>query len=535
MNSSEPKLLRVAAYARVSTDHEDQLNSLAAQRVYFDNYIKEHTEWNNAGIFADEGLSGTSTNRPEFHRMINLAKAGGIDLILTKEVSRFARNTVDTLSITRELKNMGVGVLFLTDNIDTRDNDGEFRLTIMASVAQEESRKISQRTRWGQTQAMKRGVVFGNNSLFGYHVSKGKLTIHPEQAEVVRLVYHKFLVEGKGSHIIARELTEAGYASPLRGMNPWSSTAILRILRNEKYTGDLLQQKYRTTDYLSHRKIPNDGTEPMLLLKNHHEAIISHEMFQQAQEELERRHSLMQDKRCYSSRHWYSGKIFCGHCGSPFKARTSKRKSGQRYRRFDCRNRSERKTEKCPMRGFNGQWLELCGQYVLSQLSLDRDAIIGEILHDLQTLRETGDGSAEHKQDYTKEIQRQQTRRDRALEAYLDGDISKEAWIRQSERCDAELARLEKQRLEAEKLTASVKSSAARYAEIRARLEQELDGGPSVLDEIIEKIVVQEDCFHIYVRELPIYFSLTVESQGSGLSYRSSVTSCSTLPREAGT
>ena len=175
--------LRVAAYCRVSTDKEDQRNSLAAQQAFFLHYIEEHPGWVLVGVFADEGLSGTSVKRrPQFTGMIQRAMAGEIDLILTKEVSRFARNTVDTLQITRQLKANGVGVLFLNDGIDTRDNDGEFRLTIMASVAQEESRKVSERTRWGQLQAMRRGVVFGNNSIYGYTLRGGQLTVEPEQA-----------------------------------------------------------------------------------------------------------------------------------------------------------------------------------------------------------------------------------------------------------------------------------------------------------------------------------------------------------------
>ena len=167
--------LRVAAYCRVSTDKEDQRSSLAAQQAFFQSYIQTRPGWVLVEVFADEGLSGTSAKRrPQFTRMVRQAMEGEIDLILTKEVSRFARNTVDTLQITRQLKARGVGVCFLNDNIDTRDNDGEFRLTIMASVAQEESRKISERTRWGQLQAMRRGVVFGNNSIYGYTLQTGR-------------------------------------------------------------------------------------------------------------------------------------------------------------------------------------------------------------------------------------------------------------------------------------------------------------------------------------------------------------------------
>ena len=328
----------MAAYCRVSTDKEDQLHSLAAQRAYFTQYIQAQPGWVAAGIFADEGLSGTSvSHRPQFHRMLQQAEAGQIDLILTKEVSRFARNTVDTLRITRDLKARGVGVFFLNDNIDTRDNDGEFRLTIMASVAQEESRKISQRTRWGQAQAMKRGVVFGNDSLFGYLLSGGRLTVIPEQAAIVRGIYHKFLEERKGTYVIARELTEAGIDPPLHPGHPWSSTAVLRILRNEKYAGDLLQQKYCTLDYLSHRKVPNEGHLPQVLLQDHHEAIVPRETFLAVQEELARRHGLAQEGKRFSARHWYSGKVRCGCCGKNFTVKTTKGRNGKVYRRFVCR------------------------------------------------------------------------------------------------------------------------------------------------------------------------------------------------------
>lgn len=165
--------LRVAAYCRVSTEKEDQLHSLAAQQAYFEGYIARHG-WRCAGIFADEGLSGTTLRRPRFAELLRLARSGAVDLILTKEVSRFARNTVDALQVTRRLREQGVGVIFLSDGIDTRDNDGEFRLTIMASVAQEESRKISERTRWGQLQAMRRGVAFGNDTVYGYALRAGR-------------------------------------------------------------------------------------------------------------------------------------------------------------------------------------------------------------------------------------------------------------------------------------------------------------------------------------------------------------------------
>lgn len=530
-SSSEMGKVRVAAYCRVSTEKEDQINSLETQRTFFDSYINQRPDWSLVNVFADEGLSGTSmSRRPEFRRMIDLAKAGEIDLIITKEVSRFARNTVDTLTVTRELKTLGVGVIFLNDGIDTRDNDGEFRLTIMASVAQEESRKISERTRWGQAQAMKRGVVFGNDSIYGYNLRNGQLTVDPEQAEVVRIIYHDFLTERKGTYSIARELTEAGIDPPMRPGGVWSSTAVLRILRNEKYTGDLLQQKFHTLDYLSHRKVPNPGEVPQILLRDHHEAIISREMFDQAQEELARRHALLGDKKRFSARHWYSGKVVCGDCGSTFTVKRTRR-NGKEYARLICRgSTSARCGGTCRMRGVSLRMLETSARYVLAQLSLDREAMVKELLDDLQALRQNGSGTAQDEEKIRQAIHRQTARRDRALEAYLDGTISKEDWTRQAQKCDAELTRLNAQLAEWETLVASLELSREKYDTIRTLLKDELNGGPSVLEEVIEKIVVQRDSFVITVRDLPVSFNVEAQGVGSGPSYRVEVTACKAIP-----
>ena len=278
-------MLQVAAYCRVSTDKEDQANSFEAQQRYFREYIQRQPDWELQGIYADEGFSGTSTNkRVEFNKMLHAAELGQIDLIVTKEVSRFTRNTVDALQITRELRRRGVGVLFLNDSLDTRTNDGELRLTIMSSVAQDESRKTSERSKWGQMRSMEKGVVFGG-SLLGYDVIGGKMTVNPEGAEVVRLIFHKYLQERKGCSTIARELREAGIFSS-KGNCLWSSATVTKILKNEKYCGDLIQKKTYTPDYLTHEKKYNHGKEPLVELKDHHEPIIDRETWQAVQREL---------------------------------------------------------------------------------------------------------------------------------------------------------------------------------------------------------------------------------------------------------
>ena len=306
--------LRVAAYCRVSTAQDDQLHSLAHQQQYFRAYISRRPDWELVEVYADRGLSGTTVRRPAFQRMIAAAQAGEIDLILTKEVSRFARNTVDALAQTRALRRRGVGVVFIEDNIDTRQNDGEFRLTIMASVAQEESRKTSERVKWGQRRSMEQGVVFGSGRIYGFDLRAGQLTVRPDEAAVIRRVYHKFLHEGKGTFVIARELTAAGIPPPRAQGKPWSSTMVLRLLRNEKYCGDLLQKKTCTPDFLDHKPVKNTGQETQVYLRGHHEAIVPRAQFEAVQRELARRAQPRAPR--HSARYWCSGRVVCAACGS---------------------------------------------------------------------------------------------------------------------------------------------------------------------------------------------------------------------------
>lgn len=278
---------RVAAYCRVSTDKADQNHSFESQKRYFREYIERNSNYSLYRIYADEGITGTNVkNRISFKNMIEDAKNGKFDLILTKEISRFARNILDSIYYTRELKRYGVGVLFMNDNIYTMDSDAELRLAILASIAQEESRKTSERVKWGQKRRMEQGVVFGR-SMLGYDVQNGKMTVNKEGAEIVRRIFHAFAEEGKGYAEIARELGAAGIP-PMRA-EKWNGTVIMRILKNEKYVGDLVQKKTYTPDYLSHEKKYNRGAEALVIIKDHHEPIVSRALFQKAAERLSRK------------------------------------------------------------------------------------------------------------------------------------------------------------------------------------------------------------------------------------------------------
>jgi site-specific DNA recombinase len=265
-----------------------------------------------------------------FNQMIHDAHMGCFRLILTKEVSRFSRNILDTIIYTRELKELGIGVLFMNDGINSMEPDAELRLSIMGSIAQEESRKTSSRVKWGQTRRMEQGIVFGR-SLLGYDVKNGHLTICPEEAKIVQLIFHKYGVEKKGTTTIARELREEGYRTH-RGNIKWSNSHIIKILKNEKYVGDLIQKKTITPNYLTHAKKYNHGEEEFVVIPNHHIPIIQRDLWDLVQLEIKKRDRHGTIKTGHSNRYLFSGKIKCGECGASFISRKKKRQNGTFYR-----------------------------------------------------------------------------------------------------------------------------------------------------------------------------------------------------------
>ena len=327
-------MISVCCYCRVSTDKDDQANSFEAQQRYFRELIQSHSDWNLFQVYADEGITGTSTNRrAAFQQMIEDAEAGRFRLILTKEVSRFSRNILDTISYTRQLKSLGVAVLFVTDGINTMDPDAELRLSIMATMAQEESRRTSGRVTWGQTRQMERGIVFGR-SLLGYDVRNGALIVNEYGAEIVRRIFEQYALEGLGTTAIAGQLRRAGVQT-VRGNRNWTAHSIVRILKNEKYVGDLIQKKTYTPDYLTHQKKQNRGEIPQIILKNHHTPIISRELWDLTQAKLQSNNKHT-DAGVYSGPSPLSGKIRCRNCGKAFISRTKYRKDGSSYKRWCC-------------------------------------------------------------------------------------------------------------------------------------------------------------------------------------------------------
>ena len=320
----ELKKKRVAAYCRVSTDQEEQLSSYEAQVNYYTNYIEKHPDYEFAGIYADEGISGTTTKkREQFNRMIEDCKAGKIDMIITKSISRFARNTLDCLNFVRQLKDLGIGVTFEKENIFTLDSKGEVLLSILSSLAQDESRSISENSTWGIRRRFEQGKLHVNHTKFlGYDKDKnGNLVVNEKQAKIVRRIYKEFL-DGKGANRIARDLELGGVAN-WNGKAKWYEGSIRKMLTNEKYKGDALLQKTYTVDFLSKKRADNNGEVPQYYVEDSHPAIIDKEMWEAVQLEMERRRNFalqygIQKLEYATTSNPFAGRVICGSCGQVF-------------------------------------------------------------------------------------------------------------------------------------------------------------------------------------------------------------------------
>lgn len=347
--------LRVAAYCRVSTEQEEQQNSYQVQIAYYTDLINRKKEWTLAGIFADEGISGTQTKkRTEFNRMIRMCKNKKIDLVITKSISRFARNTVDCLEYVRQLKDLGIGVIFEKENINTLTMTSEFMIALYGSFAQAESESISKNVSWGKEKAYREGKVqFQYKYLLGYKKgTDGKPEIVPEEAEIVRLIYTLFL-DGYSMTRIKKILENKGYLTA-QGKKVWNESLIRSILKNEKYVGDALLQKTFTSDCITHKVVKNHGERPMYLVTDHHVPIVDRDTYNRVQQELARRSSKrkVSDKTTteqgkYSSKYALTELLICGHCGTPYR-RTTWAARGKKQIVWRCISRLEHGKKYCP-------------------------------------------------------------------------------------------------------------------------------------------------------------------------------------------
>jgi DNA invertase Pin-like site-specific DNA recombinase len=364
---------RVAAYARVSIEKDSMIESLAAQVGYYRTHIQRNPEWKYVGVYADEGITGTKSDRPEFRRLIADCNAGLIDIVITKSLSRFSRNTLDTLNILRQLKERGVDVFFERENIHSISGDGELMLSILSSFAQEESRSVSENCKWRIRKKMERGELVGLRAMYGYIIRKDGISVESRQAEIVKQIYHWY-ISGESSIVIARKLNACGETT----LNhvAWSPKHVREILTNEKYTGNALLQKTYVVDYLSKTKKRNRGKLPTFYVEQSHQAIIDMETFKKAQTILTRACERNKPSRPVNARYPFTGKIVCGNCGKHYQRRTTK---GRAY--WHCSTYLEHGKAACPAKQIPEEILLNIAAEALGKEDFDEQAFFERIDH----------------------------------------------------------------------------------------------------------------------------------------------------------
>ena len=380
--------LRVAAYARVSTDSDEQLESLKAQREHYEHYIKSNPEWVFAGLYYDEGISGTKMEkRTELLRMIRDCKQGRIDFIITKSISRFARNTVDCLELVRKLIDIGIYIYFEKENLNTGDMEGELMLSILSSFAAEESRSISQNATWSITKRFQNGTYIIASPPYGYANVNGEMVIVPEEAEIIKRIFAECL-SGKGGSLIAKGLNKDKI--PARRGNHWSPGTVIDMLRNEKYQGDALFQKgYTDSNY---NRQTNTGQKDQYYYKDHHEAIISREDFTKAQDLIDERTRMRSkdiESNVYLNRYALSGKIVCGECGRNFRRKTNY-SAGRSYIAWSCIGHIEDK-ESCSMLFLRDGEIKATFTTMMNKLAFSNKLILEPLFKSISQIDEESD------------------------------------------------------------------------------------------------------------------------------------------------
>ncbi len=536
MSDDAVRVLRTGAYARVSTDKDDQANSFESQVQYFTDCIQRQKDWELVKVYSDEGITGTNTiKRDGFNDMIEDALSGKLDLVITKEVSRFARNIADAIHYTRLLKEHNVDIVFALDGIDTRNPDYEFKLAMISAIAQEESRKTSERVKWGQARRMEQGVVFGRN-LLGYKVKEGKLYLVEDEAEIVKLIFHKYLNEGKGTHIIARELKEEGIKpydpdGRAKYKNDWSNTQILRVLRNEKYVGDLCQKKTYTKNFLDHKKRYNRGQEEMIYIENHHPeiAIISRDMWNATQAELQRRTTTAEQKSKHSNRYWASGKIFCGVCGERFVNKIKKTSVGS-SRAWNCLNHVKAaafRNAECSMSEWaSDRSLKNIVLYILNILVENKDELRKDIIKDISEL--SVEEKTKSSDDIQGKIDKLEQRKLKLIDIRLADEITQSDFKIKQKEIEDDISKLYEELDELKELENTKQKQQDRMDNIIAEIDRVLtlkgEDFEKLLREVTQTITVYENhTVVVRLKDIPFNFKVAYKSTGKLDTYRTEI------------
>lgn len=439
--------LKTCAYARVSSDSEDQKNSYESQLKYYKTKINANPLWEFVEVYADEAISGTlDYKRDNFMRMIQDALEGKIDLILTKSVSRFARNTVDSLKYIRKLKEKKIGVYFEEEGINTLEMSGELLITILSAVAQQESETISSHVLLGLKMKKERGEIIAFSKCLGYKYNYKTRTmeINKEEAEIVKYIFNRYC-EGIGATNIAKELTKSKYKSP-RGSNKWCESTIRGILKNEKYKGDVLQGKTFTLDPISHKRLSNMGEVDKYYTENHHEAIISKEIFDKAQKILNARCGTRQKgkrRNNLSMKYPFSSKLYCGFCGTVLVRRNLYPNTNYSKRVWHCMRYVKEGKKYCPRCKVIGEEIiENCFMEAYKILCYDNKEIINKFLNRVDhVIKENNSEILIHKLEMQKDEINQKL--NKLLELTMDGTIEKSIYKNKKEEFSKEISKIE--------------------------------------------------------------------------------------------
>lgn len=489
--------LRVTFYARVSTDKDEQLNSLENQIQYYTDLIQSKVSWTYIPGYIDEGISGTSTKKREsFLQMIEDAKAGRFDFIITKEISRFSRSTLDSIQYTQELLEHNVGVLFQNDNINTLDPDSEFRLVVMAGVAQDEVRKLSERLKFGFRQAIKNGHVLGNDKLWGYDKKDCILTINESEAKAVRRIFDLYANQKMGIRRISQKLYDEGFTS--RRGNAFNVLTIRHILENPKYKGWYCANKSQTVDYRSKRKIFLEEDEWIMYPDPSIPAIVSEELWDRANALYKRRRQQMlshQNAAEFHNRYPYSGKIICEEHGTSFHRQVRKSMKGEKEA-WQCRVYRNRGRAGCSAPQLLTEELDQIMARIFDQLTQDKQAIVEAVVKIIR--------SVPNELDYQQDIRRIAEeisaiiwKKDRLLEMSIERALSTTEFKQRNERFNQQLQELERQKRSLELEKDKSKISVDQLSKIKTALEEEItfqNGINSALvTTILDHIVVKKD------------------------------------------
>lgn len=489
--------LRVTFYARVSTDKDEQLNSLENQIQYYTELIHEKENWTYVEGYIDEGISGTSTKkRDSFNRMIGDARAGRFDFIITKEISRFSRSTLDSIQYTQELLEHNVGVLFQNDNINTLDPDSEFRLVVMAGVAQDEVRKLSERLKFGYRQSIKNGHVLGNDKLWGYDKKDCKLTVNEEEAVVVHRIFELYANEQLGIRRVSQALYGEGFTS--RKGNAFNERTIRNILQNPKYKGWYCGNKSQSLDYRTKKKVFLEESEWVMYPDPNIPAIVSEELWDRANALYKSRSKQMkahQKSAEFHNRYPYSGKIICGEHGESYHRRVLKSAKGDKEV-WQCRVYHQRGKAGCSAPQLRSSELDEIMARIFDELAQNKQSIVDAVVKLIRSVPDEHDYARDRKK-LEQEEEAIRAKKDRLLEMSIEGALDTTEFKSRNDGFNAQLAALEQQKeaLRAEEEIS--KSTAAQLDNIKAALEEELsfqNGIDSALvTTILDRIVVKPE------------------------------------------